>query len=106
MKYFRNTMLCVLILFALVVSVAGAEDNDDDILREIATDLAIGAFMEICSSFAMCHLFMVTLGFMAFVVVIIGICSGEIGCDEIFNCRNVRRGATIGIGRRVTQNWR
>jgi hypothetical protein len=106
MKYFKNTMLCVLTFFVLFVSVARAEDDDDDILGEMTTDLAIGVFMGICSSFAMCHLFMVTLGFISFVMVIIGICSGEIGCDEIFNCRNVRRGATIGIGRRITQNWR
>ena len=99
-------MLCVLTFFVLFVSVVRAEDEDDDILGEMETDLAIGAFMGICSSFAICHLFMVTLGFIAFVMVIIGICSGEIGCDEIFNCRNVRRGATIGIGRRITQNWR
>ena len=104
---FNNILPYLFVFFALLVSVARAEDDDDDnIIGEIIIDLFVGAAVEVCSMYATCHLIMMTFGIIAFIIVVIGTCSGEIGSDEIFNFRNIRRGTTMGAGRALARGLR
>jgi hypothetical protein len=107
MKKSCINILPYLFAFFIFVSVVRAEDDDDDdTIGEIVTDLLVGAALEVCSMHATCHFIMMIFGFLAFIIVVIGMCSGKIGCDEIFNYRNARRGATIGAGRGIVRSWR
>jgi hypothetical protein len=92
--------------FFIFVSVARAEDDDDNIIGEIITDLLVGAAIEVCSMYATCRLIMVFFTFTALIIIVIALCLGEIGCKDIFNCRNARRGATMGAGGAIVRRYR
>jgi len=81
-------------------------DDDDNIVGEVVVDLMIGVGMAICDEFVMCKLFMMMMGFVCAIMVLIGLCSGEISCEDICNCRNARRGFTSGVGYGVTRSFR
>ena len=83
-----------------------ATDDDDDIAGEIVTDLIIGVGMAICEEFVMCKLFMIIMGFVCTIMVLIGLCSGEISCEDICNRRTARRSFTSGVGYGVTRSFR
>jgi hypothetical protein len=83
-----------------------ATDDDDDIAGEIVTDLIIGVGMAICEEFVMCKLFMIIMGFVCAIMVLIGLCSGEISCEDICNRRTARRSFTSGVGYGVTRSFR
>lgn len=91
--------------FFIFVSVARAED-DDNIIGEIITDLLVGAAIEVCSMYATCRLIMAFFTFTALIIIVIALCLGEIGCKDIFNCRNARRGATMGAGGAMVRRYR
>jgi hypothetical protein len=106
-KSFNNILPYLFAFFIFFVSVVRAEDDDDDdAIGEIVTDLLVGAALEVCSMHATCHFIMMIFGFLAFIIVVIGMCSGKISYDEIFNYRNARCGATIGAGRGIVRSWR
>tara|TARA_B110000495_G_C22939222_1_gene549465 strand:+ start:812 stop:1126 length:315 start_codon:yes stop_codon:yes gene_type:complete len=92
--------------FFIFVSVARAEDDDDNIIEEIITDLLVGAAIEVCSMYTTCSLIMVFFTFGTLIIIAIALCIGEIGCSDIFNCRNARRGATMGAGRAMVRGYR
>jgi hypothetical protein len=83
-----------------------ATDDDDNIAGEIVTDLIIGVGMAICEEFVMCKLFMIIMGFVCTIMVLIGLCSGEISCEDICNRRTARRSFTSGVGYGVTRSFR
>ena len=94
-----------LLLFA-TKCVAATNDDDDNIVGEIVTDLIIGVGMAICEEFVMCKLFMIIMGFICAIMVLIGLCSGEISCEDICNRRTARRSFTSGVGYGVTRSFR
>ena len=83
-----------------------AADDDDDIAGEIATDLIIGVGVAICEKFVACKLFMILAGFACALMMLIGLCSGEIRCEDICNRRTARRSFTSGVGYGVTRSFR
>ena len=97
-----------LLILALLFSMgfAATADNDNSIAAEIASDLIFGAGMAICEEFAMCKLFMVIIGSVSAIIVLIGLCSGEISCKDICNRRTARRSFTSGLGYGVTRSFR
>ena len=96
-----------LVLFlGFFVTKAVAEEDDDDILGEIVTDLLIGVGIAICEEFVICKFFMVLIGCIAFMMLLIGLCSGEITCADICNGRNARRGLTTGAGYGFVRSFR
>ena len=95
-------LLILFIKFQIII----ATDDDDNILGEIVVDLMIGAGISICESFVFCRLMMVFVGFVSLIAVLIGLCSGEIRCEDICNRRNARRGFTSGIGYGVARSFR
>jgi hypothetical protein len=96
-----NRSIYMLIIMSFITMVRAKED--DDILGEIATDLFIGAAIEICSAFYVCHMILLTFVFISCVFICVGLCSGNIAFDEVFNCKNARRGGTVAIGRRIAR---
>uniref|UniRef100_A0A6C0EPR1 Uncharacterized protein n=1 Tax=viral metagenome TaxID=1070528 RepID=A0A6C0EPR1_9ZZZZ len=96
----------LLILFTKFQIIIAVDDDDDNILGEIVVDLLVGAGISICESFVFCKLMMLFVGFISLIAVLIGICSGEIGCEDICNSRNARRSFTSGVGYGVTRSFR
>ncbi|RZD41537.1 MAG: hypothetical protein CXT73_04815 [Methanobacteriota archaeon] len=92
--------------FLLFATKCVATNDDDDTGGEIAVDLMIGVGMAICEEFVMCKLFMIMMGFACAIMVLIGLCSGEISCEDICNRRNARRSFTSGVGYGVTRSFR
>ena len=86
--------------------IATDDDDDKNILGEIVIDLLIGAGLSICESFVFRKAIMLFVCFIAFITVLIGFCSGEIGCEDICNRRNARRGFTSGIGYGAARSFR
>ena len=93
----------MLTILLLTMKFVAAEEEDDE---NIITDLMIGVGIAICEEFVMCKLFMVIMGFVGTLIVLIGLCSGEITCEDICNRRNARRGFTSGVGYGVTRSIR
>lgn len=102
---FNRFAYTLFIIMSFIAMVHGDDDDDDDILAEIAVDFFIGAAIEICSAFYVCHMLLLVISFVAFIIVCTGLCSGEIAFDEVFNCRNARRGGTSMIGRGMTRRF-
>jgi len=83
-----------------------ANDDDDDTGGEIFVDLMIGVGMAICEEFVACKLFMILAGLACALIMLIGLCLGEISCEDICNRRNARRSFTSGVGYGVTRSIR
>ena len=83
-----------------------AAADDDDIAGEIATDLIIGVGIAICEKFVACKLFMIIAGLACALMMLIGLCSGEISCEDICNRRTARRSFTSGVGYGITRSFR
>jgi len=92
--------------FLLFATKCIAATDDDDTGGEIVADLMIGVGMAICEEFVMCKLFMMMMCFVCVIMVLIGLCSGEISCEDICNRRNARRSFTSGVGYGVTRSLR
>ena len=105
MKISFNRFAYTLFIIMSFIAMAHGEEDDDDILAEAGHDLLIGAAIEICSAFYICNMLLMVISFVAFIIVCIGLCSGEIAFDEVFNCRNARRGGTYMIGRGITRRF-
>jgi len=82
-----------------------AADDDDDAV-EIVVDIMIGFGMAICEEFVACKLFMIIAGLTGVLMMIIGLCSGEMSCEDICNRRTVRRSFTTGVGYGVARTFR
>jgi len=80
--------------------------DDDDGLGDVVFDLMIGAGMAICEEFVVCKLFMIIAGLACALMMIIGLCSGEISCKDICNRRTIRRSFTSGVGYGATRSFR
>jgi hypothetical protein len=103
-KSIVSSLFMVLFLGFFVFKVA-AED-DDDAAGEIVADLLIGVGVAICEEFVICKLFMGLIVCIAFMMLLIGLCSGEITCADICNGRNARRGLTTGAGYGFVRSFR
>ena len=101
--------LFMVLFFGFFVFKVAAED-DDDAAGEIATDLLIGAGVAICEEFVICKFFMLLIVGICLIMVLIGLCSGEITCADICadicNSRNARRGLTTGAGYGFVRSFR
>jgi len=86
----NSTVIYILPLFILFTrcTIVVAED---DITDEIFTDLLIGVGMSICESFIICKIILTVVGFICFIITLIGLCTGGIDCNDICNIRTVRR---------------
>jgi hypothetical protein len=103
-KSIVSSLFMVLFLGFFVFKVA-AED-DDDAAGEIVADLLIGAGIAVCEEFVMCKFFMLLIVGICLIMVLIGLCSGEITCADICNSRNARRGLTTGAGYGFVRSFR
>lgn len=103
-KSIVSSLFMVLFLGFFVFKVA-AED-DDDAAGEIVADLLIGAGIAVCEEFVMCKFFMLLIVGICLIMVLIGLCSGEITCADICNIRNARRGLTTGAGYGFVRSFR
>jgi hypothetical protein len=100
----NRSIYTLLVIMSFIMMVRG--EDDDNVLAEIATDLFIGAAVEICSAFYVCHMILLTFVFISCIFICIGLCSGDIAFDEVFNCKNARRGGTVMVGRDIVRRWR
>ena len=83
-----------------------SDDDDEDIVGEIVTDLLIGVAVSICEEFVICKFLMLLISFIGVMIIIIGICVGEISCTDICNGRNARWGLTVGAGYGLVSSFR
>lgn len=83
-----------------------AKDDDDNIAAEIAADLMIGVGIAICEEFVICKSFMLMITFIFVIILLIGLCAGEITCTDLCNGRNARRGITATAGYRLVRVYR
>lgn len=105
MKISLNRFAYTLFIIMSFIAMVHGEEDDDNIPAEIAGDLFIGVAIEICSAFYICNMLLMVISFVTFIIVCTGLCSGEIAFDEVFNCRNARRGGTYMIGRGMTRRF-
>ena len=80
--------------------------DDDDGLGDVVFDLMVGAGMAICEEFVACKIFMIMAGFAGVMMILIGLFSGEISCNELCNRRTARRSFTTGLGYGLTRTYR
>jgi len=92
-------MLVLLIAMKFVAAEEKAAEKDDRVI----TDLMIGVGIAICEEFVMCKLFMMIMGFVCALIVLVGLCSGTIGFEDICNRKTTRSGVTSGVGYGVTR---
>ena len=77
-----------------------AEDDDDEILGELLTDLMVGVAVSACETNAMCNAFM-TIVTIAFIIIsLIGFCINGCRCDDEYTPtrKSFRRAGTSAIG--------
>jgi uncharacterized membrane protein len=101
----KSIWLSTFLFFVMKFVTVTATDDDDD-LGEVVVDLMIGFGMAICEEFVACKLFMIIAGLVGVLMMLIGLFSGEISCDEFCNRRTARRGFTTGLGYGLTRSFR
>ena len=101
----RFYWLFAFLFFVMKFVTVTATDDDDDI-GDVVVDLMIGFGMAICEEFVACKLFMIIAGLAGVLMILIGLCSGEMSCEDICNRRTARRGFTTGIGYGVARTFR
>ena len=89
----------IFIISLFILSFVMAEEDYNNIVTEIVTDLLVGVTVNFCISYFFCNILLAFIFVILGLTIIVGICNGEIGRNEIFNFRNARRGLTVGVGR-------
>ena len=102
----RFIYIIPLLILITKFTLVAADDDDDDIIGELVVDLLVGVAMSICESFVMCKIMMMVAGLISLTIVLMGLCSGEIGCEDICNRRTARRSFTTGIGYGIGRSMR
>lgn len=77
-----------------------AEDDDDDLLGELLTDLMVGVAVSACETNAMCSAFMTIVSITVIIISLIGCCINGCRCDDEYSPsgRTFRRAGTGAIG--------
>jgi hypothetical protein len=104
-KSIVSSLFMVLFLGFFITNTV-AKDDDDNIAAEIAADLLIGVGIAICEEFVICKSFMLMITFIFVIILLIGLCAGEITCADLCNGRNARRGLTAGTGYGLARSYR
>ena len=98
----KNTIAKILFVFTIMLTIfpkfIRAEDDNNNVLGEIAVDFMIGASMSVCETSAVCSSFMSFIAIIAFISILFGLCTGAIEPSDLCNKRQARRGLTAGIG--------
>ena len=101
MQQYHKRFTYILFFLSLLGHGAFANDDDDDVVGEIISDLFVGAALAMCEHYAWCQMLLIT-AVVAFVVVaaIIFISTGECLCS-CPSRKNIRRSATVYGGYRL-----
>ena len=104
----RNLKFILPVLFAILafgIKVARAEDDDDDnIIGEIVTDLLVGALVGTCQSNEACNNVLgIFCMFFLFIALIMWCATGCEPCQP--SGRDFRRVGTMYVGSRLTRRW-
>ena len=77
-----------------------AEDDDDDLLGELLTDLMVGVAVSACETNAMCSAFMTIVSITVIIISLIGCCINGCRCDDEYrpSRKSFRRAGTGAIG--------
>jgi hypothetical protein len=98
----KNTIVKVLFVFTIMLIIypkfIRAEDDDDDVLGEIAIDLMIGFGMAVCETSVACSSFMSLVVIITLISLPFCLCADVIDPRDFCNKRQARRGLTTGIG--------
>jgi hypothetical protein len=105
-KLIVSSLFLVLFLGFFVTKIVAKDDDEDNIIGEIVTDLFIGVAVSICEKFVICKFFMFLISFMFVMIIIVGVCVGEINVTDICNGRNTRRALTVGAGYGLVRSFR
>ena len=105
MKIRSFNILVGIALLTLLRTAVAVDEDDDDILTEIAVDLMIGVAMSVCEQYVACQAVMIITGFITLIIGLMLLCIGEISCADLCTRRHSRRFATralgYGVGRRL-----
>ena len=88
------------IALAILPKFIRAEDDDDEILSELLTDLMVGVAVSACETNAMCSAFMTIVSFAVIIISLIGFCINGCRCDDEYrpSRSTLRRAGTGAIG--------
>ena len=77
-----------------------AEDDDDEILGELLTDLMVGVAVSACETNAMCSAFMTIVTIAVIIISLIGFCINGCRCDDEYtpSRKSFRRAGTSALG--------
>lgn len=102
----RNLKFILPVLFAILafgIKVARAEDDDDDnIIVEIVTDLFVGALVGACQSNEACNAVLGTFCMFFLFIAVILWCASGCECSSPSG-RDFRRAGTMYVGSRLTR---
>lgn len=103
---FSTVIYTLIILFIITISVVKAEEDDDDILGEILTDILVGSAVAVCESYAACKGFMILITIVFIIISLIGWCCNGCRCDDEYypSRRTMRRAGTSAISYGITRS--
>ena len=85
---------------------ASSDDEEENFVVEIIGEIILGAAISICESYATCNYIMTIFVLFTVMIVLIGLCMGDIECADICNRRTARRTLTIGTGYSIGRRLR
>jgi len=91
----KRNMYILLTLALFYIRCVSGEDDDDD---SLATDLIMGVGAALCEQFVLCRMMMMLTAMIGTIIIIVGLCSGEITCADLCNRRNARSACASGVG--------
>ena len=101
MRQYHRRFTYILFVLSLLGCGTFAEDDDDEFVVEIISDLLLGAALAVCEHYAWCQMLLITVA-LAFIVIaiIMFISTGECLC-KCPSGKDLRRSATVYGGYRL-----
>ena len=103
---FSTVIYTLTILFIISISVVKAENDDDEILGEVLTDILVGSAVAVCETNAACNGFMTLITIVFIITSLIGWCCNGCRCDDEYypSRRTMRRAGTSAISYGITRS--
>lgn len=100
----KQTLTKIFFFFTIALAILPkfirAEDDDDDLLGEVLTDIMVGVAVASCETNALCSAFMTIIAIVAITITLIGCCINGCRCDDEYrpSRKSFRRAGTGAIG--------
>lgn len=89
-----------MIILAIMPKFIRAEDDDDNLLGDVLTDIMVGVAVASCETNALCSAFMTIVSIAFIIIILIGCCINGCRCDDEYrpSRKSLRRVGTSAIG--------